>query len=413
MPMLPNDGSKRLETRPLRLFSIHVPEAVWIVECGNLDLFTVRAENGEPAGARQHFLRVEQGGAIFGLGPSGGSEIIIVAAATPGTRVLELSRTGLLALAQVPGSGSNPDPLVLLEDWISKPGAAAASVTARPNSFPNLESGAILEVSDEPKPIMPVSGILWVEHLQGVSRFLDSAEIEPVDGRRRFPVSRNGWLQPAPRSRIFSMDSQEWQRGDPEWRSLQSFHNVILERLVLNRQISEDKARGRLLVQSASDRAIVRAALRSLASPLEDRSAHAPAGNAGFADPTLLASEAVGKSLGVTIVAPAEKRSGTPAKDPVASIARASELRHRVVVLKRKWWLDANGPLLAFRDVDNRPMALLPGPKRGYQLFDPVEQTTIPVTGAVALTLKGFAYMFYRPLPARKLSIWDLLSFGM
>ena len=56
--------------------------------------------------------------------------------------------------------------------------------------------------------------------------------------------------------------------------------------------------------------------------------------SAGLSNPVLLACEAVGNSLGVKIVPPIEMRSGIALKDSVASIARASSLRQRKVVLK-------------------------------------------------------------------------------
>lgn len=50
-----------------RPFPVHDPGVVWFVTSGKLDVFLVRLENGEAVGARHHVLRVEEGGAIFGL----------------------------------------------------------------------------------------------------------------------------------------------------------------------------------------------------------------------------------------------------------------------------------------------------------------------------------------------------------
>lgn len=411
MPALPDGRSLILEPEPNHPFSIHVPNSVWVVQTGKLDLFLVHSDSGEPVGARHHFLRVEQQHAVFGMDSSHHSGTIIVATATPGTRLLCLSRDTFYGLPQPSSSECTPNPISLLEDWVMNVGAAAAAHAATPKSFINMDPGVIVEVTDEPKPILPAKGILWVKHLQGASRFLNSPGINPID-RNYFPISRHGWIQPAAGSRICGLDSLEWQRFDPAWRSIGIFHDVILQRLVLNRQISEEKSRKRLLNQAQSDIAVVRGALRSLASPLQR--SQLPIEEADPDDPTLLACQAVGKHLGVPIASSsASIRAASTIKDRVVSIARASDLRHRVVALKGKWWVDASGPLLAFRDNDNRPVALLPAADRGYQLYDPVEHSTIRLSGEVALSLNGFAYTFYRPLPSRKISIWDLLLFGM
>ena len=413
MATLPDESSRLLEPQPNHPFSIHARDSVWIVQSGKLDLFLVRSVNGELAGARHHFLRVDEGHAVFGMPSSERGDTVIIATATPGTRLLCVSRDDLPELAQSLHPDSASYPLSLLEDWIVSLESAAASTAIRPKYFTELEPDSILDVPNPPKPVVTAKGVLWVEHLSGASRFLGSNEIDPINGRSYFPVSRYGWLQPDAGSRIFSVDSASWRRSETDWRSLETFHRVIFERLLLNRRHAESKNRKRLLRQAESDAVIIRGALRSLASPLEEEDSRRSAADQGIADPLLQACEAVGKSLGVTIVPPREVPVGATIKDVVAAIASASSLRHRVVVLKGKWWKNANGPLLAFRDSDNRPMALLPSPNGGFQLYDPVEDRTAPVDGAAAFALNGFAYTFYRPLPSRKLSIWDLLSFGL
>ncbi len=413
MATTPDESSQLLEPQPNHPFSIEAADSVWIVQSGKLDLFLVKTVDGEPAGARHHFLRVEQGGAVFGIDSRQRPSTSVVATATPGTQLLSLSLNALRGATHPLVLDSTADSLSVLEGWILNLAAAAATETETPKVFGNLEPGVLLDVTEEPRPIGPVKGILWVEHLQGTSRFLNSSGIDPIGGRTYFPVSRRGWLQPGRGTQLLAMDSPDWQRSDPEWRSLQSFHDVILQRLALNLKILEEKNQKRLQAQGASDAAIFRGALRSLTSPLKEENPQLPVSEVGIADPTLLACETVGKYLGVQIVpAPISVRGGA-IKDVVAAIARASDLRHRVVVLKGKWWTNASGPLLAFRDRDMRPIAILPAADGVQRLYDPVEQSTTKVNGELALTVNGFAYSFYRPLPSRKLSIWDLLSFGM
>jgi NHLM bacteriocin system ABC transporter ATP-binding protein len=413
MATTPDGSSQLLEPQPNHPFSIEAADSVWIVQSGKLDLFLLKTVDGEPAGARHHFLRVEQGQAVLGIDSRQRPSVSVVATATPGTQLLCLSQNALRRATDPLIADRTADSLSLLEDWILNLAAAAATETETPKFFANLEAGAILDVTEESPPIGPVKDILWVEHLQGTSRFLDSSGIDPIGSQSYFPVSRRGWLQPGRATQLVAMDSQDWQRFDPEWRSLQTFHDVILQRLALNLKLSEEKSQKRLQAQGVSDAEVFRGALRSLASPLNEEDAPLPVNEVGIADPTLLACEAVGKYLGVPIVPASVSLRGGAIKDVVAGIARASDLRHRVVVLKGKWWINASGPLLAFRDRDMRPLALLPAADGVQQLYDPVEQRTTKVNGEIALALNGFAYTFYRPLPSRKLSIWDLLSFGM
>jgi len=407
---LHSESGAVFEPRANEPFSIHVPGAVWIVRSGKLDLFLVDVEGGEPAGARHHFLRVETGSAVFGMNQPGVGTIV-AGAAIPGTQLLCLSQSELHSRPdlhpEIPAGA-----LAILEEWIARLGSSV-SVAAVPRIVEDLTAGMTLEVAENPKPLLPVSGILWIRHLDGSSHFLNTAEINAIDGSSCFPISRNGWLKPAPNTRIVAMDSSDWQRADPHWNDLQVFHDVVFQRLLLNRSRTGERDQKRRRNQVASDSAILGGALRSLASPLRDESSVLSSDEPGVTHPLVLAFEVIGKALGVKIIVPAELRSTGVLNDPIPSIAGASSLRYRLVVLKGEWWTDPLGPMLAFREADKRPVALLPAPGKACRLYDPVDHRTVRVNADVAMTLGGFAYTFYRPLPSRKLSLWDLLAFGM
>ena len=407
--MLSRQPGEVFEPRSNRPFSIHRPESVWLVRSGNLDLFLVNVADGEPISARYPLFRVEEGSAVFGMRETAlGS--IVVAVATPSTQLLILKQDDLSS--RIENSAHYADVPGLLEDWILRLGANA-SATAPPRLYADLKPGETHETDEDAKPILPVSGVVWIQHLYGSSRFLNCLETDPITNSGYFPVSKRGWVQPASRSQIQSLTSSDWLNSDPQWCGLQTFHNAVLQCFVLNRRRFEDANRTGRLCQVASDARIVSAALRSLASPLQDQETALPA-DAGIFDPTLNACEAVGESLGVKIVAPVELRGQEALADPVTRIAAASGLRYRRVVLKGKWWVDSPGPLLAFRESDRRPLAVLPSSRKGSanRLYDPVEGRSVPLTGDVAMTLDGFAFTFYRPLPNRELSLWELLVFA-
>src|SRR5437016_2193933 len=410
--MISDDMDELLQPQPSRTFSIHAPDSLWIVRSGRLDLFVVRTTDGELAGARHHLLSIEPGKAAFGMCAPERKEIAVVASVIPGTELLCLPQACFRGLVGPVGPGIDDDAITLLEEWIFLLGSVCSGAT-RAKVFTELSAGTILEATDQPKPVMPVKGILWVEHLQGTSLFLNIPEIAPICGGSYFPLSRDGWLQPNPQSPILSADSEQWVKADSEWQTLQAFHKTILRCLSFDHRLLQDKERKRLLRQGDSDAVILRGALRTLASPLLEEEACAPLHDTGVTDPIFLACEAAGESLGIRMIPPPEMHRGLKLKEPLAAIARASALRYRVVALKGKWWTDATGPLVAFRDTDNHPLALLPSSSKGFKLYDPVAQKTIQVNAAVALTLNGFAYAFYRPLPNQKLSVRNLLAFGL
>ncbi|NER89222.1 MULTISPECIES: NHLP bacteriocin export ABC transporter permease/ATPase subunit [unclassified Moorena] len=143
-------------------------------------------------------------------------------------------------------------------------------------------------------------------------------------------------------------------------------------------------------------------ALRELASILNP-TADIPEGET----PLLIAVGAIGKALGITI-RPAAKSENANTLD---AIARASGFRTRRVTLTGNWWKTDGGPLLAFTKEENQPVAILPVKATKYEILDPVELTRTPLNRHTATTIAPIAYTFYRPLPDKQITVWDILQF--
>ena len=189
-----------------------------------------------------------------------------------------------------------------------------------------------------------------------------------------------------------------------------AFHQAVIEALVRDRADAERKERERLTVAAGQEAAAASVALHQLASPLRTRSGPVQGGeDIGLASPMLQVAQAVGKAMGIQIRAPRGKRGDESLQD----IARASGVHERRVALKGEWWREECGPLMVFREQDERPQAVLPDWRGRNRLWDPVENRTYRLDRERAVTLESFAYIYYRPFPARKLGVWDLLVFGM
>ena len=90
---------------------------------------------------------------------------------------------------------------------------------------------------------------------------------------------------------------------------------------------------------------------------------------------------------------------------------RPRGLMRRNVRLEKGWYKDSYGPLLAFRDADGKPVALLPKPFSGYWFTDPDTGAKTPVNRITAEQFNPDAICFYRPLPLKKLGIPDLVVY--
>ena len=90
---------------------------------------------------------------------------------------------------------------------------------------------------------------------------------------------------------------------------------------------------------------------------------------------------------------------------------RPHGMMRRSVELKKGWYKDAYGPILAFRKDDGSPVALLPGAVHGYFFRDPATGKAVRLNAETEQLFDPDAICFYRPLPLKSLSIPDLLLY--
>ena len=101
----------------------------------------------------------------------------------------------------------------------------------------------------------------------------------------------------------------------------------------------------------------------------------------------------------------------TDADEQLDYCLRPHGMMRRSVELKKGWYKDAYGPILAFRKTDGSPVALLPGTISGYYFKDAATGKTVRLNAETEQLFDTDAICFYRPLPLKKLGIPDLLLY--
>lgn len=393
-----------LSNRP---FSLHDATSVWVVERGRLYVFLSRMQDGECEEARHPVTCVEQGNAIFGMHLKDGVPSYLIASAAPETRILRLSQQRIRELAAL----GDPSAIEMLESWIRRLGTALS--TSIPHTAVNLEPGQILEIAGKTGPVIPKTGLIWVFHRKGSSEFLADPCLPAVNHGAYFPVSSHAWLQPHPGSVLECIGSGQLGQFDSEWRSLDVFHEMALCALNQQQLAMERKEQGSLRAKIDSDTALMDHSILQLASVLAPKHAAVAVPEECVQDPLLLACQTACRRINVKITPARNLPAGAVHKEPIVEIAKASGLRLRRVVLKGEWWKHDGIPLVAFRENGHQPVALLPRKLSGYELYDPAEpQSMRQVDAEIAHSLNPFAYVFYRPFPAKKITGRELLLFG-
>jgi NHLM bacteriocin system ABC transporter ATP-binding protein len=387
-------------------FFVQDTSKVWVVQKGKLDLFLSSVKGGDLTGARHHVMRVEENRAVFGAG-SHFEDVALVASPAPGTVLLCIALSDLCLMARAGDEVS----VALLDQWINDL-SAAASKSSVAEGFVPLEVNDTVNIPEGPRTVVPRQGVLWVNHRKGHSHFLAAEKLPAINGHGFFPVSRYGWIEAAQGSEVYSVDSLAVAKIDQEWQGLQNFHAIIMSCLVAERERALESEQKRAHRRASSDSSLLHTALLRLAAPMQK--VHALAnGEESCSDPVFLACDVIGKKLGIKIKPHPDMLRGLKVVDPVMQVARASSIRVRKIALRGQWWRKDNGPLLVFSEKENKPLAVLPRSARHNEIYDPGNHSVSVVTYEMATELNPMGYVLYRPFPAKKLSAWDLLKFGM
>jgi len=380
------------------------PQTIWVVQSGSVALFAVTVKNDIAQGTRRYLFTSNPQEALFGTAfDSIDQHHQLLAVPMGETELLKVDREYFEELVL------NGDTRVvdLVEGWVEQINATlspiatpAIQVRAAAGRF-SLIDGQTLQ----PEP----DAIVWVEIQQGNVRWmgLEKLTLDPVSGV--FPLSDDIWLESVGEVQLATQTTCAIHNADILLGGLSQFHTQLLQYINFLEQQEAQEELERLQDRERLNRQATAEALGELASSLRTQEA------TFFLEgsPLLVVFGAVGRSLGVKIRPPARSENLKRVKEPLEAIVRASRLRMRQILLRDNWWEKDCGPLVAYTQEDNRPVALLSVSATGYEIFDPSVNTRLTVDAEIASTLAPVAYMFYRSLPDKVLNASDLFRFAL
>lgn len=401
------DKGQRLRVGGNRPIVLNDPSEVWLVESGQLNLFSAGLEEGKPVGHRFHVTRLDTGHALFSFIPdSDRSGMGFLAVAVPETEVVKINVSMLQEAAEE--SDLRESVAALIDTWVTDVSSELSMRDLPPMISAEPEEDKPFELEDGTF-FHPREGVRWVTLLAGNARFLGLEGIDEVKPGQVVPVCSSTWLQARGPARVDAETTSALvARDDALWESLSTFHTLVSQVVRLHQSEEQARQAEQLKAEDEADRRLFSSALNRLTRVLVKEKG-VPVEITG--DPLLDACKLVGAQMGITIFQ--GRQADRVRLDPLQRIARASKIRMRNVVLTEAWWKGDPGPLLAFRAEDDRPVALVERRPGAYFIHDPIDDTQTRVTAVVADTLKPRAYMFHRPFPERALTGWDLIKFGV
>ncbi|MEH2244150.1 NHLP bacteriocin export ABC transporter permease/ATPase subunit [Nostoc sp.] len=379
------------------------PQIVWVVESGSVALFAVTVKNGVMEGNRRYLFSCDSKQALFGTLPSSENQHRRLLAVPIGeTELLRVDQEHFRQLV-VDGDATV---VALIEGWLEHIDPALFDIVT-PAIQVQAVGQARFSLSNH-ETFQPEAGaIAWVEIQQGNVSWmgLEELTLDPKTGI--FPLSDRMWLQAMESVQLSTETTSAIRDADMLLGGLSQLHTQLLDYISLLEQQEAQTELQRLQDRERLNHQVTAEALGELVSPLLP-------GKATFfleGTPLLVAAGAVGRYLGITIRPPAQSENLKRLKNPLEAIVRASKVRMRQVLLRDNWWEKDSGPLVAYTQQDNRPVALLPVAANRYEIFDSIAQTRVLVNDHSIETLAPIAYMFYRSLPDKALKAVDLFRF--
>jgi len=385
------------------------PNALWMVYTGEVDVFSVRLENGQPVGTRNYLFTAPTGHIMVGNAHHHDANALLLSG-NRGTQLLHLT-PGTLHEAVKTQPNYQPIMVYLIEKWTQRL-SDSFSDSLPPRDFITLDANGTHTIPDA-GVAKPVKRLIWLQLQTGAMTLtnLSDTPIEPSD--RWLPITARQWMVAEGDTEIMTKRTTDLFSDQTIWQHLDNYQSWIMGVLGARTQtyISHDEERLREKQIAINDQ--LGKAIDYLAAPLmgttqDDLWSYSP-------HPLLAACEIVAEQLNIEITPPqhADNLATLTPTDAVQYMARSSHFRTRRVALRGDWWKQDNGAMLGFLGDDKIPVALVMASPRQYEMVNPMDHSRTMITADVAETLDDFAEVFYRPFPYKTLNLRDLVTFGL
>ncbi|MBF0237753.1 MAG: NHLP bacteriocin export ABC transporter permease/ATPase subunit, partial [SAR324 cluster bacterium] len=391
-------------------FLLNLYDGVFLIQSGQVDLFAVKIEQGKPVGARSYLFSLKEDNALFGLKSYQiADDYGLLVAGRPGTSLLRLQDFVIRQLAETEEASSR---LVdWIEFWVDGLSRGIAEAIA-PKASMKIEKNTEFSVYSDTILSSPAE-VLWLKPREGAFEIMGYQDLPAITQGHLFPIAPSTWIKSLGECRAVAIDTQALVQQDLVWKSMDGFHEFMLTCIGYNLRKSIRFEAERLKKKSRADQVIVEKSLSNVISLINPDTARPFSEKHSQKDALVLCCKEIGKLQGIQVASTFETPKNEQLKrDPLDIVAKASKFRTRRVMLRGKWWMEDNGPLLGYWGEQKQPVAILPALALGYELYDPTKAKRVFVTKKIADQLSPFAFMFYRPFPEELLTAFKILRFG-
>jgi len=417
MPLWQSEG-EALETSGSRPLVLDDADSLWIVETGQVELFTTVAQSQQAdeeeealGGSRSHCMTLTPGLAFFGMELP--NTFSLIAVGRQGTVLRHISRRRLRKLA---GLKKGREAVTgILSTWVEELSRGLVRHSQpRPVMDAELLPGEPAALKRDERACSR-KGLLWLEAEAAGSLFIGMRSLQ-LNPEALFPITEESWIESGPPLQLLPHETEPVVDDERLWRGLDAFHEIWCQCEAVNRQLELYQDFNRLSTKREFARKAPEIAARSLARVMmKDKDAY-EVPDPGE-DPLMVALSRIAKAQGLRIKGHPDATEDKDFEERLSILTKGSGVRSRVVALRDDWWRRDQGPFLARLEDDGTPVALIPRSATAYDLYRPEGPSRLlrrqRVSEDVAASLQGMGHVLYRPLPDGPVNARGLVRFGI
>ena len=385
-------------------------EKLWVINEGSVEVFAVRALDGEPVGPRRWLFTANVGDALFALPPVEHDNLTMVAVAATDGELEEFALPEIQAAARL-SDETRSWAAGLVDSWLVATGAMVARTEEHSVSdVLGVDSVAEFEAD---RRIGVRDGVLWVRHEEGHSWFVGRAGMLALRADAgAFPLAAGTWMLSRAKVQVVTATTTEQLAIGGAWRGFDLYRSVLSSWASASERLAELAERDRRLRRAAANRQMREGALTELmatiaADPDAAKAVVAPVRG----DPLLEACRAIGQHESIEFSPPAQWEIDDALRNPLGAICVASRVRSRRVALRGDWWRRDSGSILVRYKEGRAPLAAIRDRGGRYTLHNPTDGSRVPMEARLAEQLEPFGVVFYRPLPDVPVTTATLVRF--
>ncbi len=387
------------------------PDAFWVIENGQVELFVVELLNNEPISQRHHIATLSTNDVMFGSLPvaidgEGDHSLALFAVATMDTHLykgsLEKMKEQDFDLAMV----------VWLDGWVNNLEHACGRAFKIRSDAKLLEADPGQKFDAGDWIGVHHLDVLWMEIEEGKLLYQGEESLEIDSESGIFPITEWSFLEAAKEGCTLNAHHTPTALIQNRlWDHLLEYNRYFLKAQVLllsshATNLGKNFSESRKGSEESLDQS-----LRRLSSFFQRRSSGRIVVRSGTG-PLASICEALAYQTGHEI--PEDALKGGISDLSLADVLRRAGFLYRKLKLADSGWHTRDsGALVAVMRADDRAVALLPQRGKGYKVYDPTMKDDYEFKPSMFADMYPSAYMVYSPMTGKIKGLKDIFRFSL